>query len=146
MTLHVAPGDRFFGPQRTVIWIFHSIILHVALSVVCCCMVFVNYIPHISLITMNNMALWYFFHVEFNFTFFTLFIVLQVFFFINLNPIVKMIMSLLGYCFIHICCVHPFSEEFIVLHSSQLNYRFSTAKKKIEISETLRGCPYITSY
>ena len=33
MTLHVAPGDGFFGTQRTVVWIFHSMNLHLALKV-----------------------------------------------------------------------------------------------------------------
>ena len=54
--------------------------LHVALSVVCGCKVFANYIPNIILITKNNMSLLYIFHVTFHVTFFTLFIVLQVFF------------------------------------------------------------------
>ena len=53
MTLHVAPGDG----DGTVIWIFHSMNLHVALSVVCGCVVFAIYIPNINLITMNNMSL-----------------------------------------------------------------------------------------
>ena len=80
MTLHVAPGDGFFGTQRTVILIFHSMNLHVALGVVCGCMVFANYIPNIYLIIKNNMSLRYIFHVGFHVTFFTLFIVFQVFF------------------------------------------------------------------
>ena len=33
--LHVAPGNRFFGTQKTVIGIFHSINVPLALSVVC---------------------------------------------------------------------------------------------------------------
>ena len=55
MTLHVAPGDECFGTEGTVIWIFHSMNIHVALSVVCGFMVFAIYIPNINLITMNNM-------------------------------------------------------------------------------------------
>ena len=55
MTLHVAPWDGFLGTQRTVIWTFHSMNLHVVLSVVCGCMVFAIYIPNIHMITMNNM-------------------------------------------------------------------------------------------
>ena len=54
--------------------------LHVALSVVCGCVLFAIYIPNINLITMNNMSLWYIFHVAFHITFFTIFLVLQVFF------------------------------------------------------------------
>ena len=42
---------------------------------------------------MNNMSLWYIFHVAFHVTFFSLFLVLQVFFFINLIAIIKMAMS-----------------------------------------------------
>ena len=80
MTLHAAPGDAFFGTQRTVIWIFHRMNLHVALSVVCGCMIFVIYILF-NLITMNNMSLWYIFHVALHVTFFTLFLALQVFFY-----------------------------------------------------------------
>ena len=76
MTLHAAPGDGFFGTQRTVIWNFHSMNLHV----VCGCMVFSFYIPSINLMTMNNMSLRYIFHVAFHVTFFTLFLVLQEFY------------------------------------------------------------------
>ena len=79
MTLHVAPGDGFFGTQRTVIWIFHRMNLHVALCVVCGCMIFVIYIQSNNLITMNNMSIWYIFHVALHVTFFTFFLALQVF-------------------------------------------------------------------
>ena len=116
MPLHVAPGDGFFCTKITVIRILYSMNLHVALSVVCGCMVFAIYIPNIDLITLNNMSLWYIFHVAFLITFFILFLVLQVFFFINLTAIIKMVISLLGYCFIQICCVNPFSEDFGLLH------------------------------
>ena len=54
MTLHVAPGDGFFGTQRTVKLIFHSMNPHVALSVVCGCMVFAIDTTNNNLITMNN--------------------------------------------------------------------------------------------
>jgi hypothetical protein len=93
MTLHAAPGDGFFGTQRTVLWIFHRMNLYVALSVVCGCMIFVIYILSNNLITMNNMSLWYIFHVKFYFTFFTLFLVLRVFCVINLTAIIKMVIS-----------------------------------------------------
>ena len=83
MILNAAPRDRFFGTQKTVIWIFHSMNPHVVLSLVCGCMVFEIHIPSINLISMNNMSLWYIFHVAFHVTFFTLFLVLQVFFY---NP------------------------------------------------------------
>ena len=82
-TLHVASGDGFFGTQKTLKWILYSINLHVALSVVCSCMVFALYIPNINMITLNNMSLRYIFHVTLHVTFFTLFLVLQVFFFYN---------------------------------------------------------------
>ena len=71
----------FFGTQRTVIWIFHSMNLHVALCVVCGCMVFAIYIPNINLMSINNMSFQYIFHVGFPVTFFTLFLVLQDFFY-----------------------------------------------------------------
>ena len=71
-TLHVAPGDGFLGTQRTVIWICHSINLHVTLSLVCDCMLFVIYIPNINLITMNNMSFLYIFHVAISFSHFFL--------------------------------------------------------------------------
>ena len=77
MTLHVAPGHGFVGKQRTVIWIFHSLNIHVALSVVCGCMVIAINIPNIILITNNDMSLWYIFHVAFHIPCFTLFLVLQ---------------------------------------------------------------------
>ena len=80
MTLNAAPGDGFFGTQRTVIWIFQRMNLHVALSVVCGCMIFLIYILSNNLITMNNMSLWYIFLVALHVTFFTLFLALQVFF------------------------------------------------------------------
>ena len=59
----MAPGDVFLCKQRSAIWIFNSINLHVALSVVCGCMVFAIYIPIINLVTINNMSLQYIFHV-----------------------------------------------------------------------------------
>ena len=58
----MAPGNGFFGKQRLVIWIFNSINLHVALSVVCGYMVFAVYIPYNNLITMNIMFLQYIFN------------------------------------------------------------------------------------
>ena len=79
MTLHVAPGDGFFGTQTTVIWIFYRMNLHMALSVVGGCMVFAIEIPNIILINMNNVPPVHF-HVAFDVAFFTLFIVNQVFF------------------------------------------------------------------
>ena len=33
-----------------------------------------------------------------------------------------MLQATLGYCFIHICCVHLFSEEFVPLHWSPLKF------------------------
>ena len=57
-----------------------DMILYVVLSEVCGFMVFAFYIPNISLITMNYMSPLYIFHVAFHVTFFTLFLVLQVFF------------------------------------------------------------------
>ena len=80
MTLNAAPVDGFFGTQKTVIWIFHSMNRHVVLTLVCGCMVFEIYIPSINLITMNNMSLWYIFYVAFHVTFITTFLVIQVFF------------------------------------------------------------------
>ena len=80
MTLQVAPGDGLFGTQITLIWIFHSMNLYVALGVVCGCIVFANNIPNIYLIIKNNMSLWNISHVAFHVTFFALFIVLHVFF------------------------------------------------------------------
>ena len=77
MTLHAAPGDAW----TTVIRIFHRMNLHVALSVICGCMTFVIYILSNNQITMNDMSLWYIFHVALHGTFFTLFLALQVFFF-----------------------------------------------------------------
>ena len=102
MTLHVAPGDESFGTQRTVIEIFHSMNIHVLLSVVCGCMVFAIYTPNINMITMNKMSHWY------------IFLVLQVFFFYkpdynNQNG--------------NVWSPHMF-------HGSQLNCRCSTAKLK----------------
>ena len=64
-------------------WVFNCMNLHVALNLVRGCMVFAIYIPSINLITMNNMSPWYIFHVAFHVTFFTLFLVIQVFFY---NP------------------------------------------------------------
>ena len=89
MTLHVAPGDGFFATQRTVIWILPSMNLHVALCVVCGCMVFAIYIPNLNLKSMNNMSLQYIFHVAFPVTFFTLFLVLQFLFVINLTTMIS---------------------------------------------------------
>ena len=88
----MAPGDGFFSTQRTVIWIFHGMNLHVAFSVVCGCVLFAIYIPNINLITMNNMSLRYIFHVAFHVTIFTTFLVLQAFFLTNLTAIIKMVM------------------------------------------------------
>ena len=48
---------------------------------VCGCVIFAIYIPNTILITMNRMSLWYIVHVAFHVTFFTFFLVLQVFFF-----------------------------------------------------------------
>ena len=93
ITLYVAPGDGFLGTHRTVIWNCHSMNLNVVLSVVCGCMVFAIYIPNINLITIINMSLCYIFYVASHVTFFTLFLILQVFFFINLTAIMKMVMS-----------------------------------------------------
>ena len=75
----MAPGDRFFGKQRSVIWIFNSINLHVALSVLCGCTVFAIYIPYIYLITMNNMSLQYIFCVVISCFLLHIFLVLKVF-------------------------------------------------------------------
>ena len=57
ITLHVAPGDGFFATQITVIRILPSMNLHMALCVVCDCMVFAIYIPNFNLMSMNNMSL-----------------------------------------------------------------------------------------
>ena len=85
MTLHVAPGHGFFGTQRTVIWIFQNMNLHVALSVVCGCMVFAIYIPNINLF--GTFSMLHFVLPSSNC------FVIQVFFFINLIAIIKMVMS-----------------------------------------------------
>ena len=69
-----------------------DMILHVVLSEVCGFMVFAFYIPNISLISMNYMSPLYIFHAALHVTFFTLFLVLWAFFFINLPAIIKMVM------------------------------------------------------
>ena len=86
MTLHLAPGDGFLGTQRTVIWMFHSMNIHVVLSVVCGGIVFVISIPNINLITLNNMSM---LHMMLP----SQFLVRQVFFLINLTAINKMAIS-----------------------------------------------------
>ena len=127
MTLQVAPGDGFFATQRTVIWLLPTMNLHVALCVVCGCMVFAIYIPYLNLMSMNNMSLQYIFHFPFPVTFFTLFLVLQFFVVvINLTAMTSQqklnwsflyyLKSTLGHCFNRICCVNPFSGEFVQLH------------------------------
>ena len=83
MTLYAAPGDGFFGTHRTVIWVFHSMNLHVAFILVCGFMIFAIYFPSSNLITMNIMSLWYICHVAFHVTFLTLFLSFRIFFY---NP------------------------------------------------------------
>ena len=75
----MAPCDRFFATQRTMIWILPSIKIHVELCVFCCWMVFTINITNFNLNSMNNMSLKDIFHVAFPVNFFTVFLVLQFF-------------------------------------------------------------------
>ena len=131
MTLHVAPGDGFFGTQQTVICLFYSMNFHMPLSVVCDCKVFAIYIPNI---TMNNMSHMYIFHVAFNVTFFTLLFVLQVFFLINLTAIIKMVMSeVLNMILLHphVLCQTPFRRVcFVALITIKLKILHSQSKNR----------------
>ena len=71
------------------------------------------------------------------------FLVIQVFFFINLTTMIKMVKSeVLTRILLHSYMLSPtLSEEFVQLHWSQLNCRFSTAKVKMKISETMTLFP-----
>ena len=101
MTVHViiyvAPRDGSFATQRTLIWNLPSINLHVALCVVCDCMVFAIYRPNFILMARNNMSLHYIFHVALPVTIFTIFLVIQFFLNTDCNDLtaeINMVLSL----------------------------------------------------
>ena len=138
MTLHVTPGDGFFLAHRgqwygfLIVWIF---MWRLVWSVVVCYLLFTF-----------QMLIWLLWIIcpfgTFSMLHFMLpssqfFLSFRYFFNKHDCNNQKGIVWSLGYCFIHICCVNPFSENFVLLHWSQLNCRFSTDKVKIEISETM---------
>ena len=140
---HSAQGFRFslallfiwlyIWLQSTVILIFPSMNLYVAICVVCgvWCGVWL-YIPHFILVARNNMLFQYIFYVALPVTFFTFFLILQVFFSSILTAMtsqqrskwscLKHLKSPLWQCFICICCVNPVSGKFVQLHWSKLNF------------------------
>ena len=102
----------FFGTQRTVIRIFHSMNLHVALSVVCglwCLLITFNiFIWLLRIICSLGTFSMFYFMIRFS----HFLLSFRYLYFINLTAIIKMecLKSLLGYCFSHICCVNPFQK------------------------------------
>ena len=125
LTLYVAPGDVPFSTQSTVIWIFPSVNIYMSSCVVCGVLFGVVYrcTNQISFLWLRIICIFStVFYVVLPVTFFTLFLFLQVFF-ITLTAMtskqrwieysLKHLKSTRWQCFIRICCVNPFSEEFV---------------------------------
>ena len=135
MTLHVAPRDGFFlahSKQRYGIFIVWIFMWHLVWFVVVWYLLFTFKVliwllwiiyPFGTISMLNFILLSSHFFLSFRYCF------------VSLTAINKMVMSevlILILLHPHMLCQHV-SEEFVLLHCSQLNCRFSTAKVKIEI-------------